>query len=107
MLGFPSGNFNPLYSIFFPKASLHDGAMIITGHKIAAAACILPVSNDLDIPKHFGLRHRAARGISKETDALAIVVSEETGSITAAYNNKFRARLTAEELELILSKGKF
>ena len=74
---------------------------------VVAAACILPVSNDLDIPKHFGLRHRAARGISKETDALAIVVSEETGSITAAYNNKFRARLTAEELELILSKGKF
>jgi uncharacterized protein (TIGR00159 family) len=94
-------------NIFFKNSPLHDGAMIITGHKIAAAACILPVSNDLDIPKHFGLRHRAARGISKETDALAIVVSEETGSITAAYNNKFRARLTAEELELILSKGKF
>ena len=93
-------------NIFFKNSPLHDGAMIITGHKIAAAACILPVSNDLDIPKHFGLRHRAARGISKETDALAIVVSEETGSITAAYNNKFRARLTAEELELILSKGK-
>jgi hypothetical protein len=74
---------------------------------VVAAACILPVSNDLDIPKPFGLRHRAARGISKETDALAIVVSEETGSITAAYNNKFRARMTAEELELILSKGKF
>ena len=70
-------------------------------------SCILPVSNDLDIPKHFGLRHRAARGISKDTDALAIVVSEETGNITAAYNNKFRARLTAEELELILTKGKF
>ena len=86
-------------NIFFKNSPLHDGAMIITGHKIAAAACILPVSNDLDIPKHFGLRHRAARGISKETDALAIVVSEETGSITAAYNNKFRARLTAEELE--------
>ena len=94
-------------NIFFKNSPLHDGAMIISGHKIAAAACILPVSNDLDIPKHFGLRHRAARGISKETDALAIVVSEETGSITAAYNNKFRARLTAEELELILSKGKF
>lgn len=94
-------------NIFFKNSPLHDGAMIISGHRIAAAACILPVSNDLDIPKHFGLRHRAARGVSKETDALAIVVSEETGHITAAYNNKFRARVTAEELEVILSKGKF
>lgn len=94
-------------NIFFKNSPLHDGAMIISGHRIAAAACILPVSNDLDIPKHFGLRHRAARGISKDTDALAIVVSEETGNITAAYNNKFRTRLTAEELELILTKGKF
>ena len=93
-------------NIFFKNSPLHDGAMIISGHRIAAAAC-MPVSNDLDIPKHFGLRHRAARGISKDTDALAIVVSEETGNITAAYNNKFRARLTAEELELILTKGKF
>ena len=94
-------------NIFFKNSPLHDGAMIISGHKIAAAACILPVSNDLDIPKHFGLRHRAARGVTKDTDALAIVVSEETGSITAAYNNKFRARLTAEELEMILANGKF
>ncbi len=94
-------------NIFFKNSPLHDGAMIISGHRIAAAACILPVSNDLDIPKHFGLRHRAARGVSKNTDALAIVVSEETGHITAAYNNKFRARVTAEELEVILSKGKF
>ncbi len=94
-------------NIFFKNSPLHDGAMIISGDRIAAAACILPVSNDLDIPKHFGLRHRAARGVSKETDALAIVVSEETGNITAAYNNKFRARVTAEELEVILSKGKF
>lgn len=94
-------------NIFFKNSPLHDGAMIVSGNRIAAAACILPVSNDLDIPKHFGLRHRAARGISNETDALAIVVSEETGHITAAYNNKFRSRLTAEELEIILQKGKF
>lgn len=94
-------------NIFFKNSPLHDGAMIITGNRISAVACILPVSNDLDIPKHFGLRHRAARGVSKDTDALAIVVSEETGNITAAYNNKFRTRLTAEELENILAKGKF
>ena len=81
--------------------------MIISSGRITAAACILPISHDLDIPKEFGLRHRAAKEISKETDALAIVVSEETGNISAAYDNTFRTRLTAEELELMLMKGKF
>ena len=92
-------------NIFFKNSPLHDGAMIISNDRIAAAACILPVSDDLDIPKEFGLRHRAARGISKDTDALAIVVSEETGHITAAYNNKFRTRLSPENLEKILVRG--
>ncbi len=81
--------------------------MIIAGSRITAAACILPISHDLDIPKEFGLRHRAAKGISQETDALAIVVSEETGGISAAYGNTLRSGLTAEELEQILMKGKF
>ena len=94
-------------NIFFKNSPLHDGAMIIAGNKIKAASCILPISHDLDIPKEFGLRHRAAKGISKETDALAIVVSEETGNITAAYNDSFRSRLSAEDLELLLMKGRF
>lgn len=94
-------------NIFFKNSPLHDGAMIINGGRIVAASCILPISHDLDIPKEFGLRHRAAKGISKETDALAIVVSEETGNISAAYNDTFRSRLTAEDLEQILIKGKF
>ena len=94
-------------NIFFKNSPLHDGAVIISNNKIAAAACILPISHDLDIPKEFGLRHRAAKGISKETDALAIVVSEETGHISAAYNDTFRTHLSAEELESILMKGKF
>lgn len=94
-------------NIFFKNSPLHDGAMIISAGKITAAACILPISHDLDIPKEFGLRHRAAKGISKETDALAIVVSEETGNISAAYNDNFRAHLTAEDLELLLMKGRF
>ena len=81
--------------------------MIISAEKITAAGCILPISHDMDIPKEFGLRHRAAKGISKETDALAIVVSEETGNISAAYNDEFRSRLSAEDLELLLMKGKF
>ena len=94
-------------NIFFKNSPLHDGAMIITKGRIAAAACILPISHDLDIPKEFGLRHRAAKGISKETDALAIVVSEETGNISAAYSDMLRAHLPAEELETLLMKGRF
>ena len=94
-------------NIFFKNSPLHDGAMIISGGQITAAACILPISHDLDIPKEFGLRHRAARGISKETDSLAIVVSEETGGITAAYNNEYVTHLDADHLDRILLNGRF
>lgn len=94
-------------NIFFKNSPLHDGAMIISEGKITAAACILPISHDLDIPKEFGLRHRAGKGITSETDALAIIVSEETGNITAAYSDQFRSHLSAEELEIILLKGRF
>lgn len=94
-------------NIFFKNSPLHDGAMVIGKNRITAAGCILPISHDLDIPKEFGLRHRAAKGISQDTDALAIVVSEETGSISAAYNDSFRVHLSAEDLELLLLKGKF
>lgn len=93
-------------NIFFKNSPLHDGAMVIQGNRIAAAACILPISHDLDIPKEYGLRHRAAKGISQESDALAIVVSEETGQIAAAFDNTFHSHLSAEELEIILMKGK-
>ena len=71
---------------------------------IKAAGCILPVSHNLDIPKELGLRHRAAMGISQESDALAIIVSEETGSISVAYKGQFHLRLNAEELESLLTK---
>ena len=91
-------------NIFFKNSPLHDGAMIIAKQRIEAAGCILPVSHDLDIPKELGLRHRAALGISQESDALAIVVSEETGSISVAKGGEFRLRLSAEELEGILTK---
>ncbi len=94
-------------NIFFKNSPLHDGAMIINDGRITAASCILPVSHDLDIPKEYGLRHRAAMGISQETDALAIVVSEETGHISAAYGNSLRTSLSAEELEQILMRGRF
>ena len=91
-------------NIFFKNSPLHDGAMIIRHKQIVAAGCILPVSHDLNIPKELGLRHRAAMGISQETDALAIIVSEETGGISVAYKGQFHLRLTAEELELLLTK---
>ena len=94
-------------NIFFKNSPLHDGAMIIHDGRSTAAACILPISHDLDMPKQYGLRHRAAKGISQETDALAIVVSEETGHISAAYDNRLRSRLSAEELERILMRGRF
>ena len=91
-------------NIFFKNSPLHDGAMVISKQRIKAAGCILPVSHNLDIPKELGLRHRAAMGISQVSDAKAIIVSEETGGISVAYKGQFFLRLTAEELERILTK---
>lgn len=91
-------------NIFFKNSPLHDGAMIISKKRIKAAGCILPVSHSYDIPKELGLRHRAAMGISQECDAIAIVVSEETGGITVAIRGVFRLRLSAEKLESILTQ---
>ena len=91
-------------NIFFKNSPLHDGAVVISSKRIKAADCILPVSHNLDIPKELGLRHRAAMGISQESDAVAIVVSEETGGISIAVNGTFHLRLSAEELESLLTK---
>jgi uncharacterized protein (TIGR00159 family) len=91
-------------NLFFKNSPLHDGAMIIAGDRIKAAGCILPVSHDLNIPKELGLRHRAALGITHESDSIAIVVSEETGGISVAIHSQFQLRLTAEKLESILTQ---
>ena len=91
-------------NIFFKNSPLHDGAMIIANQRIRAAGCILPVSHSLDIPKELGLRHRAALGITHESDCIAIVVSEETGGISVAIHSNFELRLSAEKLESILTK---
>ena len=91
-------------NIFFKNAPLHDGAMVISKRRIRAAGCILPVSHDLNIPKELGLRHRAALGVSQESDAISIIVSAETGGISIAMGGDFRLRLTAEELESFLTK---
>ena len=90
-------------NIFFKNSPLHDGAMVISNKRIKAAGCILPVSHNLNIPKELGLRHRAALGISQETDAMTIIVSEETGGISIAYKGEFYLKLTAEELERMLT----
>ena len=91
-------------NLFFKNSPLHDGAMVIAKERIKAAGCILPVSHDLNIPKELGLRHRAALGITHESDCVAIVVSEETGSISIAIHSKFHLRLSAEKLESILTQ---
>lgn len=90
-------------NIFFKNSPLHDGAMIISNRRIKAAGCILPVSHNLGIPKELGLRHRAAMGISQNSDAVAVVVSEETGRISVAIKGEFHLRLSAEQLESILT----
>ena len=91
-------------NIFFKNSPLHDGAMVISNKRIMSAGCILPVSHNLDIPKELGLRHRAALGISQSSDAIAVIVSEETGRISVAIKGEFRLRLSAEELESILTQ---
>ncbi len=90
-------------NIFFKNSPLHDGAVIIANGRIRTAGGVLPVAHDEDIPREFGLRHRAALGVSQNSDAIAIVVSEETGKKTLAINGSFRMRVSAEELEMILT----
>ena len=85
-------------NIFFKNTPLHDGALLIRNGRAWSAGCILPVSKRTDLPKRYGLRHRAALGITEKTDALAIVVSEETGNISVAKADTIQ-RVTKEELE--------
>lgn len=89
-------------NIFFKNSPLHDGAMIISNGKILSAGCILPISQSQDIPKHFGLRHRAGLGLSQETDAKVIIVSEERGKISYAHAGSIRANISPEELQDLL-----
>ena len=90
-------------NIFFKNSPLHDGAMIISGNRIKSAGCILPVSHATNIPRSLGLRHRSALGISEATDAIAIVVAEETGTISLAHKGKIISRLSSTDLEERLS----
>ena len=98
-------NVRLIENIFFKNSPLHDGAMIIAQHKITAAGCILPVSHDMNIPKSLGLRHRAALGMSQVTDALCIIVSEETGKISVAKDGELKVHVSTIDLENILSQS--
>lgn len=94
-----------LVNIFTPKTPLHDGAVVISGGRIKSSACMLPLASDNDIARELGTRHRAAIGISKESDAIAIVVSEETGKISIAKDGTLIADVTEDTLRKILIKN--
>ncbi|WP_372845683.1 diadenylate cyclase CdaA [Pontiella sp.] len=92
-----------LATIFFPHTPLHDGGVIISGDRICAAGCLFPLSQKEELSKMLGTRHRAAIGITEETDAIVIVVSEETGTVSIAYNGRLRRGLEDDRLHRVLS----
>jgi len=91
-----------LQTIFFPNTALHDGAVILRGDRIVAARCLLPLAEHAPAHGHVGTRHRAALGITEQTDAVAIVVSEETGIISVAHNGRMIRRLGQGRLTNVL-----
>jgi diadenylate cyclase len=92
-----------LETIFFPNNAIHDGGVILKGDRIACAACIFPLTQRQDLNKSLGTRHRAAIGLSEETDALVVVVSEETGAVSYAYRGQLVRGVTTEELRAFLT----
>jgi diadenylate cyclase len=92
-----------LETIFFPNNAIHDGGVIMVGDRIAFAACIFPLTQRQDLAKSLGTRHRAAIGLTEETDAVVVVVSEETGAISYAYKGHLVRNVTAEELRAFLT----
>ena len=89
-------------NVFFNKAPLHDGAMIIRDGRIAAAGCVLPLTKSTNLSKELGMRHRAGIGLSEQADAVVVIVSEETGSISVAVDGMLKRHLTATTLERLL-----
>ena len=89
-------------NIFFNKAPLHDGALIIRDGRIAAAGCVLPLTKSTNLSKELGMRHRAGIGLSEQSDALVVIVSEETGAISVAVDGMLKRHLTAATLERLL-----
>jgi uncharacterized protein (TIGR00159 family) len=94
-----------LQSVFFKNSPLHDGAVIITGDKVMAARCVLPVIENDSFPNNLGMRHRAAAGITESTDSIAIIVSEERGKISVAIEGKLEISLSSEQLKTLLKNN--
>jgi diadenylate cyclase len=92
-----------LASIFYPHTPMHDGGVIVADGRIAAAGCVFPLSQNTDLHRQMGMRHRAALGMSEETDAVVVVVSEETGSISACYRGRLSSGLDVERLHRFLA----
>ena len=92
-----------LETIFFPNNAIHDGGVILKGDRIAYAACIFPLTRRQDLAASLGTRHRAAIGLAEETDAVVVVVSEETGAISYAYKGQLTRAVTAEQLRAFLT----
>jgi DNA integrity scanning protein DisA with diadenylate cyclase activity len=89
--------------IFFKDSPLHDGAILIQNNKIVSARCILPITERIDLPDFYGTRHRAAIGMSEITDAFIIVISEENGAISLAYNAELKYNVSTENIKEMLN----
>ena len=98
-------NSKVIENVFFKNSPLHDGAVVIQENRIVAARCVLPVTEKENFPAHYGMRHRAAVGITEVTDALAISVSEQTGAVSLTVNGEINANLNKEKLEYLLEKN--
>ena len=94
-----------LENIFFKNSPLHDGAVIVQDNRIVAARCVLPVTERENFPAHLGMRHRAAVGVTENTDAIAIVVSEQTGTVSVIMNGEIQAGLSRDRLSYVLEKA--
>jgi diadenylate cyclase len=92
-----------LETIFFPNNAIHDGGVVMKGNRITHAACIFPLTQRQDLSKSLGTRHRAAIGLSEESDAVVVVVSEETGAISYAHRGQLVRGITLEELRAFLT----
>ena len=92
-----------LSSLFFPHTPLHDGGVIISGNRIAAAGCVFPLSQNMELHKQLGTRHRAAVGLSEETDAVIVIVSEETGTVSVCYRGRLSRGLDEDRLRRFLT----
>lgn len=98
-------NARMLENIFFKNSPLHDGAVIILDNRIVAARCVLPVTERENFPAHFGMRHRAAVGITENTDAIAVTVSEQTGAVSLTVHGEIKADLGHDQLVFLLEKN--